>query len=84
MAKTRIKPFEHDPKLMAASLSTAADMVVEAISILRKAQHVSENWGEYETVGHFAHLLEEFMSSDHGEADFLPYLEKAIEKLTSV
>ncbi len=83
MARTKIKPFVSDPQLMAESLATAADLVIEAISILRKAQHVSENWGEYETVGSFAYELEEFMTSDHGEAGFIVYMEKVVDKLTS-
>jgi hypothetical protein len=69
-------PFTNNPAEKVEKMTEAANHIYEAINALSEAQKCAEHWAEYETLQYFKKQLTEFMSSDHGEAGFEPYLEK--------
>jgi hypothetical protein len=75
------KPFTPNATEKVEKMTEAATAVLTAIQALEAAQTHAENWAEWETLGYFKRQLSEFMSCDHGEAGFEPYLTKESEKV---
>ena len=69
-------PFTNNPAEKVEKMTEAANHIYEAINALSEAQKCAEHWAEFETLASFKKQLNEFLSSDHGEAGFEPYLEK--------
>jgi len=69
------KPFTPDQNAKVEKLNEASTAIREAIRALKDAKKSAEHWAEWETIGAFEYQLQEFMSCDHGEAGFQPYLE---------
>lgn len=72
--KAQPKPFTHLPEKRRIKLNDAAHKVNQAIASLKEAQACAEHYGDFETIQHFIHELEEFMSNDHDEAGYGPFL----------
>ena len=68
------KPFAPDAEAKNAKLHDALRNVQDAVDALSAAGASAENWSDYETMKHFENQLSEFLSNDHGECGFEPYL----------
>ena len=74
MSAKSARPFIDNPDAKYDKLALAADLVVQAACAIEEAKSSAQNWADFETMAYFAAQLQEFMSSDHGEAGFLAYL----------
>ena len=77
------KPFAPNAETKNAKLHDALRNVQDAVDALNAAGAGAENWADYETMKHFENQLSEFLSSDHGECGFEPYL-KETDKIRRV
>jgi hypothetical protein len=68
------KPFVPAALRKMAQAEAAADAVRFAIGCINGAASSAANWADYETLVHFRAGLEEWLSSDHGEAGYEPYI----------
>lgn len=73
-AKKATVPFEKNLDDRDANLIEAQSKVKDAIDHIESAMLGANNWSDYETMIHFRHLLEEFLSHDHDQAGFNRYL----------
>lgn len=75
MSKRKVaKPFEPNVDDRDSNLIMAAIKVEDAITHFESAMLSAENWADYETMTHFKVQLQEWLSSDHGEAGFNAYI----------
>jgi hypothetical protein len=76
------KPFTPNASKKVEQMTNAANQVFSAIRALEAAQKSAEHWAEWESLGSFKHELEQFLSCDHGEAGFEPYLVRVAGKIS--
>jgi hypothetical protein len=75
------QPFNPNPTKKLENMAKASNKINVAIAALDDAAKSSEHWTEWETLQAFKLQLEEFMSTDRGEAGFRAYIEKTETEL---